>query len=145
MKKTLLISLFIITAFSASSQNWLTDLEEAKHEATKFNQKIILVFQGSDWCAPCIKLEREIWSSEEFISYAKDNFIMLKADFPRKKKNALPKAQQEKNNDLAEAYNKNGYFPFVVILDKAGKVIGETGYLKISPKEYVDHINSFSK
>ena len=109
------------------------------------NQNIVLVFQGSDWCAPCIKLDREIWNTEEFRNYANDNYVMLRADFPKKKKNALTEDQQEKNNKLAEMYNKNGHFPFVVILDSNGKVIGETGYLKISPKEYIAHINSFIK
>jgi len=145
MKKIFLIALFFATTFNATSQNWFTDLEEATQEATANNKKIILVFQGSDWCAPCIKLDREIWSNEEFKSYAKNNFVMLKADFPKKKKNALPKEQQEKNNALAEKYNKNGYFPFVVILDKSGNVLGETGYLKMSPADYITHINSFPK
>jgi len=145
MKKFLLFILFIQIGVSATSQNWLTDIEEAKQTATKNNQKIILVFQGSDWCAPCIKLDREIWSTDEFKSYAGDYYVMLKADFPRKKKNALQETQQEKNNKLAELYNKNGYFPFVVILDDSGNVLGELGYLKISPDEYIAKINSFSK
>jgi len=145
MKKIILLSLFFVTVFNATSQNWFTDLEEAKQEATKNNQKIILVFQGSDWCAPCIKLDREIWSTDEFKTYAIKNYVMLQADFPRKKKNLLPENLQKKNNILAETYNKNGYFPFVVILDQKGKVLGELGYLKINPKEYITKINSFSK
>jgi len=145
MKKLILLPLLLISLFSAVSQNWVADLDEAKLIAANNNQNIILVFQGSDWCAPCIKLEREIWNTEEFRAYANDNYVMLKADFPRKKKNALEEVQQEKNNKLAELYNKNGYFPFVVILDSSGKVIGETGYLKKSPKEYITHINSFIK
>ena len=145
MKSILLISFIFFSTISASSQNWMTDLEESKKLASEENKKIILVFQGSDWCAPCIKLDREIWSSEEFKNHAKKNYIMLQADFPRKKKNALPETQQEKNNQLAELYNKNGYFPFVVILNKSGKVLGEMGYLKISPNEYITKINSFSK
>ena len=145
MKKILFVSLFFISLFTATSQNWTSDIDKAKQIASEKNQKIILVFQGSDWCAPCIKLEREIWSTEEFKAYAKDNYVMLKADFPRKKKNALSEVQQEKNNSLAELYNKNGHFPLVVILDSYGNVLGETGYLKISPDEYIAKINSFSK
>ena len=57
---------------------------------------------------------------------------MLKADFPRKRQNSLSAEQQEKNNALAERYNKNGYFPFVVVMDKDGHVMGETGYKKMS-------------
>ncbi len=145
MNKIIVLALFLTTVFNATSQNWLTDLDEAKQVASENNQKIILVFQGSDWCAPCIKLDREIWSTTEFKTYADDNYVMLQADFPRKKKNALAEAQQKKNNKLAETYNKNGYFPFVVILDDSGNVLGEMGYLKISPSEYINKINSFLK
>ena len=70
---------------------------------------------------------------------------MLQADFPKRSKNALPKDQQAKNDQLAEKYNPNGYFPFVVILDKTGKVLGQTGYKNMSSKEYIDHLNSFLK
>ena len=87
----------------------------------------------------------EIWNTEEFKAFANDNYVMLKADFPRKKKNALSEVQQKKNNALAETYNKNGHFPLVVILDSQGNVLGETGYLKISPNEYIAKINSFIK
>ena len=145
MKNILLTSFIVFFTINASSQNWMTDLEESKKLASGENKKIILVFQGSDWCAPCINLDKKIWSSEEFKEYAKNNYIMLQADFPRKKKNALSEIQQKKNNKLAELYNKNGYFPFVVILDKSGKKLGEMGYLKISPNEYINKINSISE
>ena len=41
--------------------------------ASKESKPIILVFQGSDWCAPCIKLDREILSSDTFKKYANEN------------------------------------------------------------------------
>ena len=145
MKKIIFVSLLLVTLFNATSQNWTTDLEEAKQIASQNKKQIVLVFQGSDWCAPCIKLERNIWSTEEFKAYANDNYVMLKADFPRKKKNALSETQQDKNNKLAEMYNKNGHFPLVVILDSTGKILGETGYIKTSPNNYITHINTFTK
>jgi len=145
MKKLMLISFLFLSSINMFSQNWLTDIDEAKKIAASENKTIILVFQGSDWCAPCIKLDREIWSTEEFKAYAKEHYIMLQADFPRRKKNALSKEQQEKNNALAEKYNKNGYFPFVVVLDKNGKVLEEIGYLKTTPSKYIEQLNTSSK
>lgn len=68
------------------AQNWMTDFELAKEKANQENRNIVLVFAGSDWCAPCIKLEKEIWQSEEFKKYSDNNYILLKADFPRQKK-----------------------------------------------------------
>ncbi|GAB5400314.1 MAG: thioredoxin family protein [Aureisphaera sp.] len=140
---TLLLSLFFLCNITALGQEWLNDIDEAKNEAISENKLILLVFQGSDWCAPCIKLDKEIWSSDTFRSYAEDHFVMLQADFPRRKKNALPASLQQHNNSLAETYNPNGIFPFVVILDGNGKTLGETGYKKMAPEAYISHINSF--
>ena len=142
-KNILLFSFLFFVIISMKSQEWQTDLNKAQKIASEKNQKIILVFQGSDWCAPCIKLDTEIWSSKEFIAYSKEHFVMLKADFPRKSKNKLDKSQQEKNNQLAEKYNTKGYFPYVVVLGKNADVLGSTGYQKISPSEYIEILNSF--
>ncbi len=143
MKRALaLLIIGFITMNSTFAQDWQRDITKAKEIAANENKIIILVFQGSDWCAPCIRLDREVWSTETFKTYAKDNFVMLQADFPRKKKNALPKGQAAANAELAEKYNKKGVFPFVVVMDREGNTLGETGYKKISPEAYIKVINS---
>ena len=144
MSKKFILSAFLLCVISiTNAQNWLTNFEEAKNISNKENKHIILVFQGSDWCAPCIKLDREIWSTPEFIKYSKEHFIMVKADFPRKSKNKLTESQQKQNNQLMEKYNTQGYFPFVAVLDKNGKMLGNTGYKKTSPSEYIKLLTSF--
>ena len=143
MKNSIILSFILIgMVMFANAQEWQTDFDQAKQKATVENKDIIIVFQGSDWCAPCMKLETEIWSNEEFKAYAADNYVMLLADFPKKKKNTLSSEQQEKNKKLAETYNKNGFFPLVVILDGEGNVLGQTGYKKMTPKEYIVHLTS---
>lgn len=143
MKKLVLTLIFAFALSNLQAQTWQTDLTKAEKIAKEEHKKILLVFQGSDWCAPCIKLDREVWSTEEFKDYAKDNFVLLKADFPKRSKNALSPEQQKKNNKLAETFNQNGYFPFVVLLNDEGKVLGETGYKNMTPKEYIKLLNSF--
>ena len=141
----ILITLFLCSIQMMNAQEWVTDFGKAKEIATQQKKPIIIVFQGSDWCAPCIKLEREVWQTDVFKDYAATHFVMLKADFPKRKKNVLSVKQTEQNNKLAEVYNKNGYFPLVVVLDKDGKILGETGYKKLSPQEYIKLLNSFIK
>ena len=143
MIKSILSLLLFFSVSIGFSQEWNSNFNEVKQIALKENKKIVLVFQGSDWCAPCIKLEKEIWSTDEFKSFSRENFVLIKADFPRKKKNKLSKEQQEENKNLMEKYNKRGYFPFVVVLDKNAKVLGETGYIKATPKEYIKLLTSF--
>ena len=127
------------------AQQWQTDFSTAKEIAAKQNRPIILVFQGSDWCAPCIKLNREIWISETFKKYASQHYVMLQADFPRKKINMLSESQTAKNAELAERYNRSGFFPFVVVLDSKGNVLGKAGYKKTTPENYIKELNAFTK
>ena len=139
------IMFFIVFSSSINAQEWKTDFEAAKKTAIIESKTIVLVFQGSDWCAPCIKLDREIWSTDTFKTYAKEHFVMLQADVPRRKKNTLSKEQSEANGKLFEVYNKNGIFPFVVILNSEGKLLGETSYKKTTPEKYIKEINAFIK
>ena len=144
MKKSLiLVLLFIASVNPVNAQEWYTNISTAQQEAATKDLPIILVFKGSDWCAPCIKLDRDVFKTEEFKLYAKDHFVLLEADFPKRKKNALTEALQNHNNALAEKYNKQGIFPFVVVLDKNGHVLGETGYKKITPADYIKNLESF--
>lgn len=146
MKKTIHIFgiLFLLSSISLA-QNWNFNFDTAKELAAKEKKPLILVFSGSDWCAPCIKLDNLIWKSSEFIEYSKQHLILVKADFPRRKSTNFSKKQLEHNEKLAEKYNKQGYFPLVVIFDATGKVVGETGYKKLSPHEYIQHLESFFK
>jgi thioredoxin-related protein len=143
--KKIIVTLFIFMVSLSYSQNWKTNFEEAKTEALKENKNILLVFSGSDWCAPCIKLDNVVWKSDAFKLEAEKNWVIYKADFPKKKVNQLSPELAESNNKLAEKYNSNGSFPLVVLLDKTGKIIGMTGFKNISASEYIQLIHSLEK
>ncbi len=146
MDKILLFYVLFLSANSSViSQNWHTDFKSSKMEAQEKEYPILLLFSGSDWCAPCIKLKKEILDTETFQNYASDHFVLLKADFPRKKKNQLPQPLQDQNAQLAEQYNKSGGFPMVVLLDEKGTKLGELGYEKTSPKSYIEMLNALIK
>lgn len=144
MKKIIFIISFLVP-ITMFSQNWKSNFEEAKAEAIKQEKNILLVFSGSDWCAPCIKLDKNIWQSEEFKKYSDQNYILYKADFPKKKANQLSDTLKNQNNELAEKYNQNGNYPLVVLLDKNGKVLGMTGYKNVSPNDYLEILKSLDK
>ena len=144
MKKLTFI-MVMLCAVLASAQDWQPTYTQALSVSAKEGKPIILVFVGSDWCAPCIKLERSIWQSKEFADYSKENYVLYKADFPRKKGNQLPGDIAEQNGELAEAYNPNGFFPLVVVLNSNKEVLGTTGFKKITPDAYISLLNSFIK
>jgi len=143
--KSLITFFLLITVSLSYSQNWNTNFEEAKAKAEKENKNILLVFSGSDWCGPCIKLDKVVWQSPEFQAEADKSWVIYKADFPKKKANQLSPELTESNNKLAEKYNKNGSFPLVLLLDKKGKIIGITGFKNVSAPDYIKLIHSFEK
>lgn len=144
MKKLLCISLLMISGLGFS-QTWKTNMEEAKITASKQNKNILLVFSGSDWCAPCIKLDKNVWQSYAFQAYADEKFVLVRADFPKKKANALPEDIRNNNLQLAEKYNKEGFFPFVVVLDKNGKVLAKKGYENQTAEQYISELKALLK
>ena len=135
----------VFTSFLGYSQNWKTNFEDAKTQAMNENKNILLVFSGSDWCAPCIKLDKTVWQSEEFKKESESKWVIYRADFPKKKVNQLDSVLTESNKKLAAQYNAEGYFPLVLLLDKTGTVLGVDGYKNISAAAYIQLIHSFEK
>ena len=63
---------------------WTTDVIAALAAARAEGKDLLLLYTGSDWCPPCIKLEEEVLSKPEFISAAAEKFVLVKLDFPQK-------------------------------------------------------------
>jgi thioredoxin-related protein len=131
------------TCLSFLSLNWQTDFNKAKEDALKENRAILISFSGSDWCGPCIRMEKEIFESDVFSTYAADNLVLVKADFPRQKKNQLSKEQTEKNDALAEKYNPEGKFPLTVLVSSDEKILKEwEGLPKETSDQFVEEVKS---
>ena len=143
MNKNWLLFTFLLAFYGLTAQKWEDTYENALQKSKTEDKPIVLVFSGSDWCAPCIKLDKDIWQSDAFKKEAAAKYVLYRADFPRKKGNQLSEELQSSNKKLAEKFNGQGYFPLVVILDKNEKVLGTTAYKRLSPTQYIDHLNSF--
>ncbi|HMF69889.1 MAG TPA: thioredoxin family protein [Flavitalea sp.] len=102
---------------------WQPDFDTAQKLAHERNQLILLNFSGSDWCGPCIRMKKEIFSNEAFSKMADTTLVMVNADFPRNKKNQLNKELRTQNEQLADKYNPEGKFPYTVLLSANGTVI----------------------
>ena len=126
----------------AQTANWLYSIDEAVQIAAEEDKIILINFSGSDWCAPCIRLEQNLFSTEAFNEYSDENLILLKLDFPAQKKNKLSEDQLKHNEALAESYNKKGIFPKVVLIRPDGSVKGYMGHPKVSANDYIESIQT---
>ena len=139
--------LFIAATFFFSTilspAPWLNNLDKAEQKAKTEHKLILLNFSGSDWCIPCMKLKADIFDSDAFQDYAKDNLVLVNADFPRKKKDQLSPEQQKQNDALAAKYNPDGRFPFTILLDSNGnKLKVWDGYYSNGAENFVDEITA---
>lgn len=139
MKKWLVMMMALSVGFGAfAAEGWMTDFEKAKEKAKSENKHILIDFSGSDWCGWCIKLDKEVFSQAAFKAYAKDNLVLVLADFPRDKSKQSDEVQKQ-NSKLQQEFGVNG-FPTVFILSPDGKTIAKTGYQAGGAEPYVEHV-----
>ncbi len=129
--KNLIVTLILLASVTWIKSNdfvshiiWYSNYQEAFAISQQEKKVILMVFSGSDWCQPCIKLKKLVFENEDFMHFAEDKLVLLEVDFPRKRKNKQEKEQITHNESLAEKYNPDGIFPKVLLL-KDNKVLGE--------------------
>ena len=125
---------------------WHTDMSKATDISIKENKPMFLFFTGSDWCGWCIRLQKEVFKTPEFIKWAKDNVVLVELDFPRK--NNQTEEIKSQNAQLQQQLQVRGY-PTVWFVSAAktadAKVnltaLGSTGYVAGGPKVWIDGAN----
>jgi thioredoxin-related protein len=129
-------------ASARAEAHWLTDFHQAQEEA-KANHKLLLIdFTGSDWCPWCQVLHAEVFAKPEFEQYAKDNLVLMTADFPRTR--ALSIEVRQQNRALAQRYQVDG-FPTIVVLTSEGKQVGLLGYMPGGAEAFINELKKLPK
>lgn len=127
----------------AADLTWLTNLTKAQERA-KTDKKVVLInFTGSDWCGFCIKLDKQVFSTQEFADYAKEHLVLMKADFPRTTQ--LPEDIKQANAKLKTRYEVRG-FPTLVMIDGDGRLLGKkVGYGGQTPAAVIEELKGWQK
>ena len=134
---------FFIAMFLTTGVTWSGDFSDAQKQAAQEHKLILINFSGSDWCGPCIRLRKEILESSTFESYASGHLVLVRADFPRQKKDQLSKEQVKLNEALADKYNPDGKFPYTLLVDENGKVLKDwDGFPNETPDQFVSQISA---
>jgi len=95
----------LVCSFFCSNLNMKPDLPPAA---------VLYVFEGSDWCNNCARLEKKILTDSIFQKQISTLEIELeRIDFPQRKK--LPSELMEYNQKIAEKFGFDGVFPTLII------------------------------
>ena len=141
MKKLVLVCLLIGSSM-VQAQEWKKDLDKALSQAGNENKLVLLFFSVPEACDICMELDKSVFASEEFKAYARENFILAKPDFSE----SATFETKADNLLIVEKYNKDGFFPLVVILDKNSRVLGKVGiYNGETPQQYILSLQSIAK
>jgi thioredoxin-related protein len=127
---------------AAAQLGWLTDFQAAEGRAREEEKLTLINFTGSDWCPPCMRLRKEVFSQPEFAKYAKEKLVLLEADFPRRRQ--LSGAQQAANESLARKFGIEA-FPTLVVLNPDGTEVGRLGYTPGGPAALIARIQRLRK
>ncbi len=125
--RTLLTTLALTAlARAGAPSGWTDDYDKAMEKAKTEKKNVLLDFTGSDWCGFCIALDKEVFSTAKFKTWAKNNAVLVQLDFPHGKR--LSSKLQKQNDELKTKFGASG-FPTIVVLDAEGKVLTKkTGY-----------------
>ncbi len=124
------------------AEGWGDNYQKAIAQAKAEKKLLLLNFTGSDWCPYCIKLDKEVFSQPEFKKYAAQNLVLMDVDFPLT--HLQPAALKAQNDMLQNRYGIES-FPSVVVLNPAGKKIGEIGYQPGGPKVFLTALEHLKK
>ena len=142
--KCLTSLIFAAFALSAVAEDaWTEDFAAARTKAAEENKDLVLLFTGSDWCPPCMMLEKQVLGTEEFQKAADEDFVLVKLDFPQVEAD-LDEATAARNQELQQRYGIEGY-PTLVLTDAKGRPYATTGYRDDEPAAYAAHLEEFGE
>lgn len=140
MKNVSLLFVLLSASMVGQAQEWKSNLKDAIKECSASDKEVLLLFSVPDGCETCANLEKNVLQTDEFVAYAKANFILVKQDF---KSNA---GNMEENLLIVEKYNKDGFFPLLVVINKNAKSVGQIGsYRNESARDYILKLESIKK
>lgn len=129
-------------ALAEAKPGWIENQAAGLQTARSGNKLVLMDFTGSDWCGWCKKLDREVFATPEFQEYARKNLVLVELDFPRQKPMA-PETKKQ-NAELAQQYRVQGY-PTIIVLNSAGKKVGELGYMEGGAKAFIAALEKLPK
>jgi thioredoxin-related protein len=153
MKRIVIIAFLMLTSMSIQAQEaltWHTDMTKATDISLKENKPLFLFFTGSNWCGWCIRLQKEVFKKPEFISWAKENVVLVELDFPRP--DNQPDAIKMQNAQLQQQLQVRGYptiwFVSATKTDDAKvnlNALGTTGYVAGGPEKWLEVAKQYVK
>lgn len=104
-----------ITMVASAIEGWEVTMDAALAKAKSEKKPMLALFTGSEWCPPCIMMNKEVFGKKEFAQKAGKKFVLAFIDI-RKEGNELSAESQK----VVGTYKVRG-FPTVILFTEEGK------------------------
>ena len=130
---------YAVAQDSTGGIEWMSNYEEALSEAKSKNLPLFLLFEGSDWCGWCKRLDTEVLRTPKFAELMGGKMVFVDIDF--RMRPPLSAEQSAYNEGLKQKFGVSG-FPTVILLDSQGRRLSTMGYLPGGPENYATQIEA---
>jgi len=108
MKHILFIFAIIVTITLLTVAISLTsNMSKGEKLPVKNPSRYVLYHMGAKWCAPCVKMKKDVWSKKDVLNFLDDNDIELR----------LMEATDNKDMKLISFY-KTRVYPTVIFIER---------------------------
>lgn len=140
--RSLLLAFVSSTVWLAAQhgESFSADWAKAKERAAASSKDLLVLFTGSDWCAPCIRLTEEVFRTEAFLQRATASYELVVVDSPRQE--GLLAAATVAQNEVLKADFAVNSWPVVFLCDADGRPYARTeDYRPGGPEAYLQHLS----
>ncbi len=122
--------------------DWHQELDDALAESKTTGLPVLMLFTGSDWCPPCMALEKNVFGKSAFQTFADEKIVLMKVDKQRRRPPG--KRLAEKQDGWMRQYGVSGY-PTLLLLDGDGKLLQKFGYGNQKEDAFIAHVDRMLK
>lgn len=142
------VALILMTTLVACKQtrnNWQSNYATAKSLAEAQGKNIFLFISGEDWDTYSTNLRTTIFETEEFMSAAEKDYVLVHLDFSNSRSED-PLMQED--SQVAMYFNATTMsLPAVILITNDGYVFGTIDFDETvtTPKQYIELLNSYDE
>jgi len=117
--------LAVVATAAGGNDRWLTSYEAALAASQETGRPVLAVFTGSDWCQHCRTLERNVFQTEAFRTWAEERVVLLMIDMPQ---NGISLEERKARSRICIQYGVRSFPSTVLIAPDGSQLAVQAGY-----------------
>ena len=109
------ITIITFGGIATAASGWSTNIDSALKLGKQKKKPVMVEFTGLDWCPPCQRMQKDVFSKSAFTNAASKKFILVLIDIPKPGSSSA-----KKYHDLMRKYRVSGV-PTILLFGEDGR------------------------